>query len=53
MQDLVVRPSARTGIAYDRISSIYSGAVHRILSGEDPEVVLPEAGSAMSEALGR
>lgn len=53
MEDLVVRPSARTGIAYDRISSIYSGAVHRILSGEDPEVVLPEAGSAMSEALGR
>lgn len=51
--DLVVRPSARAGVAYDRISSVYSSAVHRILSGEDPEVVLPEAEAQMAAELDR
>ncbi len=49
--DLVVRPSGRVGTAYDRISSLYSAAVHRVLAGEDPAVVLPEAEAAINAVL--
>jgi trehalose/maltose transport system substrate-binding protein len=51
IDDLVVRPSARVGAAYDRISTVYSGAVHRILEGQDPAAVLPEAEAEVNAIL--